>query len=721
MTALRAHGLDRTDRDHQADLDAAAIAFARVLPLDVVQAKGSGHAGTAVSLTPLMYVLFQRHLRHDPDDPQWPGRDRFVLSCGHTSLSLYLQLYLSGYGLDLDDLRATRTYGSRTPGHPEVGVTPGVETSTGPLGQGIANAVGMAMAAARLRELLNPEAPARTSVFDHRVFCLASDGDVQEGISHEASALAGHLRLGNLVLLWDDNRISIEGPTALATSEDVLARYHAYGWRVLSIDDAEDLDAIDRVLAQAGAASDRPTFVRVRTRIGHPMPELGGTAAAHSGAPGEAEVARTKRALGLDPQASFEFPDHVLAHARAVAGRGARMHAEWDRKLAQWRAEHHQRAALLDRLQARTLPDGWREPLPWFTPHDPPLSTRQASHRTLAALLDRLPELWGGSADLAQTNGVPVDGLTEFGPARAGQLVHFGIREHAMAAILNGIALAGPTRPFGATFFVFSDYMRPAMRLAALMRLPVVYVFSHDSVAVGEDGPTHQPVEHLCSLRAIPGLTVLRPADGNETVAAWASMLDGADGPVALVLSRQTLPQLDVAPEVVEAGVRRGGYVVADARPTRRGTDARTAHDSPDVLLLATGSEVHLAVRAAGQLAEEGIAARVVSMPSVERFLAQPAAYRDTVLPPTAVARVSVEAGVTDGWYRFVGTHGRAVGVESFGASGNGEQVLAAAGVSVGCVVQAARDSLADARAARAGTPRVEDPVVEDPGVEDPA
>jgi transketolase len=690
---------DGADGQADADLDAAAIACARVLPLDVVQAKGSGHAGTAVSLTPLMYVLFQRHLRHDPADPHWPGRDRFVLSCGHTSLSLYLQLYLSGYGLELDDLRATRTYGSRTPGHPEVGVTPGVETSTGPLGQGVANAVGMAMAALRLRDLLDPGAPARTSVFDHRVFCLASDGDVQEGISHEASALAGHLRLGNLVLLWDDNRISIEGPTALATSEDVLARYRAYGWRVLSIDDAEDLGAIDRVLAEAGAPSDRPTFVRVRTRIGHPMPELGGTSAAHSGAPGDAEVARTKAALGLDPEATFDVPERVLAHARAVAGRGARTHAAWDRKLAQWRAEQPHGAALLDRLEARTLPDGWRDALPRFTAADGPLATRQASHRTLEVLLGRLPELWGGSADLAETNGVPVDGLTGFGPARAGQLVHFGIREHAMAAILNGIALAGPTRPFGATFFVFSDYMRPAIRLAALMRLPVVYVLSHDSVAVGEDGPTHQPVEHLCALRAIPGLTVLRPADGNETVAAWASALEGADGPAALVLSRQALPQLDVARDVVEDGVRRGGYVVTDTRP-----------GDPDVLLLATGSEVHLAVRAAGHLAEDGIAARVVSMPSVERFLAQPAAYRDVVLPPALAARVSVEAGVTDGWYRFVGTHGRTIGVESFGASGNGEQVLAAAGVTVERVVQAARDTLADARAARAGTRRLEDP-----------
>jgi len=692
----------RSEQAHRSDwaaLDAAAVAFARVLPLDVVQAKGSGHAGTAVSLTPLMYVLFQRHLRHDPADPHWAGRDRFVLSCGHTSLSLYLQLYLSGYGLDLDDLRATRTYGSRTPGHPEVGVTPGVEASTGPLGQGLANAVGMAMAAVRLREVLDPGAPTRGSVFDYRVFCLASDGDVQEGISHEAGALAGHLRLGNLILLWDDNRISIEGTTALATSEDVSARYRAYGWRVLSVDDAEDLDSLDRVLAEAGAPADRPTFVRVRTRIGHPMPELGGTAGAHSGPPGEAEVARTKRALGLDPQASFRFPKEVLVHTRQVGERGARLHADWDRRLAGWRTAHPSRSVLLNRLASRTLPANWHEVLPRFTPRDPPLATRQASQSTLAALLNLMPELWGGSADLAETNGVPVDGMTEFSPGAASQLVHFGIREHAMGAILNGIALAGPTRPFGATFLVFSDYMRPAMRMAALMRLPVIYVLSHDSVAVGEDGPTHQPVEHLWSLRAIPGLTVLRPADGNETAAAWATVLDQPEGPAALVLSRQPLPQLDVAPDVVEAGVRRGGYIVAEA-----------TGGAPDVLLLATGSEVHLAVQAAKHLADDGIAARVVSLPSVERFLAQSTTYRDQVLPPAVTARVSVEAGVTDGWYRLLGTHGRAVGVGSFGASGNGEQVLAAAGVTTERIVEEAGQSLAEVRAARPGTPKAEDP-----------
>lgn len=680
-------------RADTSSFDEAAIAFARVLPLDIVQAKGSGHAGTAVSLTPLMYVLFQRHLRHDPADPQWIGRDRFVLSCGHTSLSLYLQLYLSGYGLDLDDLKATRTYGSRTPGHPEVGVTPGVETSTGPLGQGVANAVGMAMAGARLRSLLDPDATPAVSVFDHRVFCLASDGDIQEGISHEAGALAGHLRLGNLVVIWDDNGISIEGPTSLAAGEDVVARYQAYGWRVLAVDDAEDLEQIDAVLSEAGEPADRPTFVRVRTRIGHPMPRLGGTAAAHSGAPGADEVAGTKRALGLDPETSFVFPDEVLTHARGVAERGARLHEEWSVQFDRWRAACPERAALLDRLEAGALPAGWRDALPSYAADDPALATRQASNRVLTALLERMPELWGGSADLAETNGVPVEGLSEYGPGTAGQLVHFGIREHVMAAVLNGIALAGPTRPFGATFFVFSDYMRPAMRLAALMRLPVVYVLSHDSVAVGEDGPTHQPVEHLASLRAIPGLEVLRPADGNETSAAWTSVLERAEGPAALVLSRQALPQLDAQPAVVEAGVRCGGYVLAEP-----------AGGAAEVLLLATGSEVHLAVHAAQRLADDGVAARVVSMPCVERFLAQPGAYREEVLPAEVTARVSVEAGVTDGWYRFLGAHGRAVGVDSFGASGHGQQVLAAAGVTVEHVVEAARQSLAEARGTKERT-----------------
>ena len=668
-------------------LDEAAIAHARVLPLDVVQHKGSGHAGTAVSLAPLMYALFQRHLRHDPADPQWAGRDRFVLSCGHTSLSLYVQLYICGYGLDLDDLRATRTFGSRTPGHPEVGVTAGVETSTGPLGQGIANAVGMAMAAARIRGLVDPDTASGSSVFEHRIWCLASDGDIQEGISHEASALAGHLELSNLVLIWDDNQISIEGPTALATAEDVAARYAAYGWNVVTIDDAEDLDAIHAGLSAAGEDVGRPTFVRLRSRIGHPMPEVGGTSAAHAGAPGAEEVERTKRLLGLDPGLSFHFPDHLLQHARQVANRGAQLHAEWRARFDQWQSCNPEGARLLGRLQRRTLPEGWREALPRFTADDAPLATREVGNRVLSTLLPLLPELWGGSADLAETNGVHVAGSSDFLAGQPGQSVHFGIREHAMGAILNGVALGGLTRPFGATFFVFSDYMRPAMRLAALMKLPVTYVLSHDSVAVGEDGPTHQPVEHLWSVRGIPGMSVVRPADGNETVAAWATLLDDPQGPTALVLSRQALPQLGVEPATTYDGVARGAYVVLDA-----------GRGNPDVLLIATGSEVHQAIEAAEVLARDGIAARVVSMPCIERFDAQPAAYRNQVIPPAVPARVSVEAGTAQGWHRFVGDQGRTVSVEGFGTSGNGQQVLAAAGITVDNIVDAARDSLAGVR-----------------------
>lgn len=673
----------------RSEQDERVVAHARVLPLDVVQANGAGHAGTAVSLTPALYVLFQEVLRHDPHDPGWLGRDRFVLSAGHASLALYVQLYLSGYGLELADLRRTRALGSRTPGHPERGVTPGVETSTGPLGQGLGHAVGMAMAARRTRALLDPAALAGESLFDVRVWCLVSDGDLQEGVSHEVAALAGRLGLDDLVVLWDDNRISIEGDTALATVEDTPRRFAAYGWRVLDVPDAEDPALLRQVLEEATAGRGAPTLVRLRTRIGHPMPTVGGTAAAHAGAPGPSEVAATKTLLGLDPEATFAMPDDLLAHARRVGERGAAARRAWADRLEAWRASEPERAALLERLEAGRLPGGWADALPRFEV-GATVATRVASSHALAALAGVLPELWGGSADLADSTGLAVPGWSDFLPdARGdGRQVHFGIREHAMAAALTGVALHGLTRGVGSTYLVFSDYLRPALRVAALMGLPVTLVLTHDSLAVGEDGPTHQPVEQLWSLRTVPGVAVVRPADARETVAAWRVLLErppSASGPVALALSRQGLPVLDVPEAEVLEGVRRGAYVVADV-------------DAPDVVLLATGSEVALALAAQAELADRRVAARVVSAPCLEWFEAQDRAYRDEVLPPRVRARVAVEAGVEQGWYRYVGLGGRVVGVTTFGASGEGSRVLAEAGVDVAAVVDAALASVAAVR-----------------------
>jgi transketolase len=673
-------------------LDEDAVRHARVLPLDVVQAKGSGHAGTAVGLAPFLSVLFNEYLRHDPAEPGWLGRDRFVLSCGHTSLSLYLQLFLAGYGLEMSDLRAARTLDSATPGHPEWGHTPGVETTTGPLGQGIGNAVGMAMATRRVRSLLDPDAAPGASPFDHRIYCLASDGDMQEGISHEAAALAGHLRLAGLVLIWDDNGISIEGPTDVATSEDVSARMAAYGWRTLSIDDAESLDAVRTGLDAALETDDRPVFIRLRSRIGHPMPAIGGTAKAHAGAPGEAEVAATKEALGLDPGLSFHMPSELLERTRSRAARRAELlRAPWEKAFSAWAQEHPERARTLERLERGRLPEGWDAELPRFETGES-LATRVASARTLAGAGRRIEELWGGSADLAETNGTWSAEFPSFLPAGStnaewpggeeGRAIHFGIREHAMGAVLNGIALNGLTRVFGATFFVFSDYMRPSVRLAALMQLPVLYVWTHDSVAVGEDGPTHEPVEHLWAYRGIPGLAVVRPGDARETVAAYRRILEEPRGPVALALSRQGVPVLEDQ-AAIEAGVRRGGYVLADAE------------GRPDAIVLATGSEVHLAVEAARRLAERGVGVRVVSMPCLEWFEEQSPEYREEVLPAEVTARVSVEAGTAQGWYRYLGTRGVAVSVEGFGFSGNGAEVLRRKGITAEAVVDAVEASLA--------------------------
>ncbi len=659
---------------------------ARVLPLDVVQAKGNGHAGTAVSLTPALYVLFQEFLRHDPADPDWMGRDRFVLSAGHASLALYVQLYLSGYGLEIDDLQAARTFGSATPGHPERGHTAGVETSTGPLGQGVGNAVGLAMEAQRIRALVEPGTSCEESLFARRVWCLASDGDLQEGISHEASSLAGTLGLEGLIVIWDDNQISIEGDTRITFSEDVLARYRAYGWSVIEITDAEDPIVIREAYRRAADVRHSPVLVRLRTRIGHPMPSVGGTAAAHSGAPGEAEIRATKLALGLDPEAAFAMPDEALAHAREVMQRGAAAHRAWVAARAAWQEREPAAAAMLERLVEGSLDTVARDGLEKLRATPKAAATRIASSAVLNAVSPHAPWLWGGSADLAESNGVSITGARSFvragydseqwpgGPD--GTLVHFGIREHAMGAILNGMALGGLSRPFGATFFVFSDYMRPSVRLAALMRLPVIYVWSHDSIAVGEDGPTHQPVEHLWAHRGIPGLDVIRPADWVETVDVWTRVLQNSDGPAAIVLSRQNLPVVADGTSYGD-GAARGAYVIAD-------------QEAADVLLIATGSEVSLALQARDLLQEEGLSVRVVSAPCLEWFEKESTAYQESVLPPSVRARVSVEAGNGVGWHRYVGLEGEIVSVEDFGSSGAGDLVMAAHQVTVQAVVDAA-------------------------------
>ncbi|WHM29539.1 transketolase [Streptomyces sp. BPPL-273] len=678
------------------ELDRRAVDTARVLAADAVERAGNGHPGTAMALAPAAYTIFQKVMRHDPADPEWTGRDRFVLSPGHTSLTLYTQLYLAGYELELDDLRAFRTHGSKTPGHPEYGHTAGVETTTGPLGQGVANAVGMAMAARYERGLFDPAAPAGASPFDHTVWAIVSDGDLQEGVSAEASSLAGHQRLGNLVLLYDDNHISIEGDTATAFSEDVLARYAAYGWHTRRVEPAEDGDvdvrALYAALTEARAETGRPSIVALRTVIAWPAPNARNTAAAHGSALGTDEVAATKRLLGFDPDRSFEVADEVLAHTRAALDRGAEAHAAWDKRIAAWRGERPERAALFDRVVAGRLPAGWEDTLPVFEPGRS-LATRAASGAVLQALGPVLPELWGGSADLAGSNNTTIDKGSSFLPEGNplptadpyGRTVHFGIREFSMAAEMNGIALHGNTRVHGGTFLVFSDYMRNAVRMSALMQLPVTYVWTHDSVGLGEDGPTHQPVEHLAALRAVPGLNVVRPADANETAAAWAEILrrhTAHPAPHGLVLTRQGVPTYAPAPDAA-----RGGHVLAEA-----------STGTPDVVLIATGSEVRLAVAAREALEAEGTATRVVSMPCVEWFEEQPRAYREGVLPPSVRARVAVEAGIGLTWHKYVGDAGRIVSLEHFGASADAETLFSAFGLTAGHVAAAARESLAAAR-----------------------
>ncbi|POX45402.1 transketolase [Streptomyces sp. Ru71] len=678
------------------DLDRRAVDTARLLAADAVQKVGNGHPGTAMSLAPAAYTIFQKVMRHDPADPEWTGRDRFVLSPGHTSLTLYTQLYLAGYELDLDDLKAFRTHGSKTPGHPEYGHTAGVETTTGPLGQGVANAVGMAMAARYERGLFDPEAPAGESPFDHTIWAIVSDGDLQEGVSAEASSLAGHQKLGNLVFLYDDNHISIEGDTATAFSEDVLKRYEAYGWHTQRIEPAEngdiDVHALYAALRAAQAETERPSIIAMRTIIAWPAPNAQNTEASHGSALGAEEVAATKRVLGFDPEQSFQVDADVLAHTRAALDRGADAHAAWDKRIAVWREEQPERAELFDRIVAGRLPEGWEEALPVFE-EGKAVATRAASGKVLQSLGAVIPELWGGSADLAGSNNTTIDSASSFLPEGNplpeanpyGRTVHFGIREFSMAAEMNGIALHGNTRIYGGTFLVFSDYMRNAVRMSALMQLPVTYVWTHDSIGLGEDGPTHQPVEHLASLRAIPGLNVVRPADANETAAVWAEILKRhatRPAPHGLALTRQGVPTYAPNPDAA-----KGGYVLRES-----------STKTPEVIIVATGSEVQLAVAARERLEAEGIGTRVVSMPSVEWFEEQPREYRESVLPPAVKARVAVEAGIGLTWYRYVGDAGRIVSLEHFGASADAKTLFAEYGFTPENVAAAARASLAAAR-----------------------
>jgi transketolase len=679
--------------------DERAVDLVRVLAMDAVQKVGNGHPGTAMSLAPAAYLLFQRVMRHDPADPHWPGRDRFVLSCGHSSLTLYIQLYLSGYGLTMDDLKALRTWGSITPGHPELGLTPGVETTTGPLGQGIGNAVGMAMGARRQRGLLDPDAQAGTSPFDHFVYCFMSDGDIEEGISHEVSSLAGVQELGNLIVIYDDNHISIEDNTRIAKDEDVAARYQAYGWHVQEVDWRtpegyhEDVPALYQAILNAKEHTEAPSFIKLKTIIGWPAPNKKDTGAAHGSALGVPEVRATKEILHFDPDVNFPVEEEALNHAREVADRGKQVHAEWEGQFTEWANADPERKALFDRMADRRLPDGWTEALPEFPADAKGIATRKASGAVLTALAPKLPELWGGSADLAESNLTTMEGEPSFIPLNRqtamwpgnpyGRTMHFGIREHGMGAILNGIALSTGTRPYGGTFLQFSDYMRGAVRLTAFMELPVTYVWTHDSIGLGEDGPTHQPIEHLWSLRNIPHLEVVRPGDANETVVAWRTILERAR-PAALCLTRQNVPTLDRSGELENAAETvRGAYVLA------QGTD---------VILIATGSEVSLALDAREQLAADGISARVVSMPCVEWFTEQDESYRREVLPPTIRARVSVEAGITPPWKLFVGDAGASIGVDHYGASAEYKKIYQEFGITAERVAEAARDSLARVR-----------------------
>jgi len=665
------------------DLDARTINIARALAMDAVQKANVGHPGTAMALAPLAHLIYQEFLRHDPRDPDWAGRDHFVLSSGHASMLLYAQLYLTGYGMSLDDLRAFRQFESRTPGHPEYSHTPGVETTTGPLGQGFANAVGMALADRRAAAMWDEEG---TGIFDRTTYVLCSDGDLEEGISHEAASFAGHQQLGHLVYVWDDNHISIEGDTAIAWSEDVLARFASYGWHTLTVDDAEDLDAMRAALTQARDERDRPSLIALRSHIGFPSPNKVDTGEVHGSPLGADEIVLVKKILGLDPDKSFDVPDEVLAHARKAVDRGAQLHDAWDKAYAEWSGAHPDRHAERDRVLHRRLPDGLTAALPVFEPGKP-TATREAFGAVLNAIAPLMPELAGGSADLAPSNNTTMKGQESALPQTpGGRQFHWGIREHMMASTMNGMALTHTMRPFGGTFLIFSDYMRPAVRLAALMRLPVTYIWTHDSIGLGEDGPTHQPIEQLAALRAIPGLDVVRPADANETAVAFRTILENTDRPAGLCLTRQKIGIFDRAGDFASAeGVAKGAYVLVEA-----------SSGTPQVILIGTGSEVEICVAARDLLEAAGVPTRVVSMPCREWFEAQEQSYRSIVLPTDVKARVSVEAAVGFGWRDIVGDNGEIVSIEHFGASAPAAVLYEQFGLTPDRVAAAAQRSLSN-------------------------
>ncbi|GDX16169.1 transketolase [Actinomycetes bacterium] len=672
--------------------DDSVISYARALAMDAVQKVGNGHPGTAMSLAPVAYLLFQKHLVHDPRDPQWIGRDRFILSCGHSSMTLYTQLFLSGYGLELKDLQEFRTWGSLTPGHPEYGHTAGVEMTTGPLGQGVSTAVGMAMAARFERGLFDPETTDGSSLFDHKVWVICSDGDLQEGVSSEAASLAGTQSLGGLNVIYDDNRISIEGDTHVAFTEDVSARYRAYGWEVIEVSALPngdvDLVNLDKAMSTAGRNLKQPTLIRLKTVIAWPAPNAKGTSKSHGSALGGEEIAATKKKLGLNPEEHFAFPDKLLSHARLVKERGAAAHDSWNKRFETWKKSEPERAKLLSRIVAHELPADWDALVPHFEAGKD-VATRKASGDVINALAKKLPEMWGGSADLAESNNTTIEDGGSFLPSSSamkganpyGRIIHFGIREHAMGSILNGIALSGLTKSFGGTFAVFSDYMRPAVRLAALMKLPSIFVWTHDSIGLGEDGPTHQPIEHFAALRAIPDFDVIRPADANEVAAAWKIIIKGRKAS-GILLSRQNLPVFDRTKFGSVDGVARGAYILKEASK------------SPQVILMATGSEVSLAVESAQALEESGIATRVVSIPCFEWFNQQNQKYKDEVLPPSVKARVSIEAGISQGWREYVGDSGACVSLEHYGASAGANVLFKEFGFTVDNVVATAKKVL---------------------------
>ena len=674
-------------------LDDQAVVVSRALAMDAVQKVGNGHPGTAMALAPVAYTLFQRILKHDPSKPNWLGRDRFVLSAGHSSLTLYIQLFLSGYGLELSDLQSFRTAGAKTPGHPEFGHTAGVEITTGPLGSGISSAVGMAMAARYEKGLLDPES--KTSLFEHDIWVIASDGDLQEGISSEACSLAGTQELGNLKVIYDDNRISIEGDTHVAFTEDVSLRFKAYGWNVIEVTALPNGDvnqiALENAMLKVQSEKSKPSLIRLKTVIAWPAPKAQGTAESHGSALGADEIAATKIALGLDPDKSFDVPDSVLKHSRKVLERGAALKTQWDNELATWTKSNPEKSELLKRLQSRELPKNWEKVIPTFE-SGKDLATRAASGKVINAIAGVLPEFWGGSSDLAGSNNTSINGGGSFLPATSkmkdatpyGRIVHFGIREHAMGAILNGIALHGLTRAFGGTFLVFSDYMRGAVRLAALMNIPSIFIWSHDSIGLGEDGPTHQPVEHIASLRLIPNLAIVRPADANETAVAWREIIT-RNKPVGLALSRQNLPVFERSASNSADGVAKGAYVIAEPK------------SALEVILIATGSEVHVAIEASRILAEQNISARVVSAPCLEWFEEQSDSYKESILPKNLRARVSIEAGVGAGWQKYVGDNGEIISLEHFGASASAGSLFKDYGFTAENIVLAAKRTIARA------------------------